>query len=119
MSNYVDWAYYSSHFPNVSESEFSLLNLQAQKKIDILTNRRSQTVVDTYKVDQLKDCVCNLINAIDQQNKSGLGDGVASVSNDGYSETYSVITKDQKEIELKSVARQWLSGTGLMGAVML
>lgn len=116
MANYVDWVYYNSRFPNVTETEFNLLNVQATAKIDIFTGRRSQVATD-YKLVQLKDCVCNMINTISQQQKAQAGNGITSISNDGYSESYRNVTKDQADAELKSVAIQWLSGTGLMGVL--
>lgn len=42
---------------------------------------------------------------------------VTSTSNDGYSESYANVTKEQVEEELRSVCFQWLSGTGLMGCL--
>ena len=46
-----------------------------------------------------------------------MGTGIASVSNDGYSESYKVTTAQEKETQLTSVIRSGLSGTGLAGAL--
>ena len=51
------------------------------------------------------------------QEASGMGTGIASVSNDGYSESYKVTTAQEKEAQLTSVIRSGLSGTGLAGAL--
>ncbi len=49
--------------------------------------------------------------------ESGQGRGVTSVSNDGYSETYAASSPEAVSEGLRSTAFQWLSGTGLMGAL--
>ena len=61
--------------------------------------------------------VCELINALYVQETSGMGTGIASVSNDGYSESYKITTAAEKEAQLRSIARQGLSGTGSAGAL--
>jgi len=56
---------------------------------------------------------------MDQQaeNKaSGVGKGVASISNDGYSETYTNSKAADVEADLRDQIKTWLSGTGLVGA---
>lgn len=66
---------------------------------------------------QIQNTVCELINAIHTQEATGIGTGVASVSNDGYSESYKLTTATEKEMQLLSIARNGLSGTGLAGAL--
>ena len=56
------------------------------------------------------------MNRLAENEKSGAGKGVASVSNDGYSENYVVQTESQMRAELQSAIKAWLSGTGLVGA---
>lgn len=51
------------------------------------------------------------------QDASGMGTGITSVSNDGYSESYKVTTVQEKETQLTSVIRSGLSGTGLAGVL--
>ena len=116
---YVNFEYYNENFPLVTEDEFNILAVRAEKQIDILTHRRSQTATG-YKLDAVKDCVCNLINELYTQDKTGKGlDGarVSSASNSGYSETYVVVSESEKRGQLESVAFRWLSGTGLMGVL--
>ena len=57
-----------------------------------------------------------MINKLVENKKSGAGKGIASVSNDGYSESYVIQTESQTRAELQSSIRAWLSGTGLVGA---
>ena len=71
---------------------------------------------DTFYYEQLRDCICNVMDKMAEDAKSGKGKGLASVSNDGYSENYAVQTEEQLRNELQSSIRAWLSGTGLAGA---
>ena len=116
MDHYIDWEYYNSHFPKLTEEEFDVALAEAEAKVDVLTHFRAQTATG-YKLEQVKAAVANLINAMADQNSVGAGSGVASVSNDWYSESYSNVTKEQADAELRSVCFQWLSGTGLMGCL--
>ena len=111
--SYIDWGYYSSHFPKLTEEEFDAALAGAEVKVEIYTHFRSRTATG-YKLEQVK---ANLINTMADQNSVGAGSGVTSTSNDGYSESYANVTKEQVEEELRSVCFQWLSGTGLMGCL--
>ena len=66
---------------------------------------------------QIQNTTCELINLMSVQDTAGVGTGISSVSNDGYSESYKVTTQAEKEVELVSLIRQGLSGTGLAGAL--
>lgn len=50
------------------------------------------------------------------EKKSGAGSGIASASNDGYSVTFANATKEAGNQEMAGCIRQWLSGTGMVGA---
>jgi len=113
---YIDWEYYSSHFPKLNESDFNKNLIKAEMLMDIETRFRSKTATG-YKLDQTKACVANLVNKIAEQEETGVGNGVKSVSNDGYSESYDISTQAQADAELRQVCVKWLSGTGLMGVL--
>ena len=125
--SYINWEYYNSHFPKVDEDTFLRLQPQAEMKLDIMTFGRAKTFIDEYPeapttyqtrvYEQIKSTVCSLINVMKNGEDTGAGTGVTSVSNDGYSESYNNVTQAQADTELRSVAFQWLIGTGLMGAV--
>ena len=66
---------------------------------------------------QIQDTFCQLLIAMSVQEASGMGTGITSVSNDGYSESYKVTTAQEKEAQLTSVIRSGLSGTGLAGTL--
>ena len=66
---------------------------------------------------QIQDTFCQLLNTMAVQDASGMGTGITSVSNDGYSESYKVTTVQEKETQLTSVIRSGLSGTGLAGVL--
>ena len=66
---------------------------------------------------QIQNTVCELINLVSIQDAAGMGSGIASTSNDGYSETYKVTTQAEKDAEVIALIQQGLSGTGLAGAL--
>ena len=113
---YIDWEWYSSHFPKLAEDEFERRLPGAELKVNILTHYRAQSA-EGYKLDQVKACVANLLNRTAELEETGAGKNVKSVSNDGYSETYEQVTAEQVEEALRKECFFWLSGTGLMGAL--
>lgn len=118
MSQIVNWEYYSSLFGKVSESDFEKTELLAEKEVCAVIGpiRWAKITEDTFGYEQLKDCICKVMDKMAEDNESGKGKGVSSVSNDGYSESYVVQTEEQLRSELRSSIRAWLSGTGLVGA---
>lgn len=123
---YATWEYYSSLYSEVPEAEFDRLSIKASAKLDVYThmrtkdfeiafNEKKSTDFKARTHNQIQNTVCELINAIHDQEISGMGSGVSSVSNDGYSETYKITTAAEKEEQLQAIARAGLSGTGLMG----
>jgi hypothetical protein len=118
MSNIVNWEYYNSFFSIVNEDEFNTLAPLAEKQVKVVigTHRWNTIVPEAFYYEQLKDCICMTINKLAEFNKSGAGRGIASVQNDGYSETYVIQTSSQFTNEMQSNITRWLSGTGLVGA---
>lgn len=119
MSMVVDWEYYNSLYDNISDDvEFARLEKKAEKEVcSVIGPIRWENITeDTFGYQQLKDCICNVINKLVESEKSGAGKGIASASNDGYTESYVIQTESQLRAELQSSIRAWLSGTGLVGA---
>ena len=125
---YITWEYYSSLYSEVSEETFGKLARRAEMKLDAITHMRAKRFEAEYQEDtatdfqklvheQIKNTVCELVNAIAVQDNSGMGTGIASVSNDGYSESYKITTAAEKEVQLYGIIRSGLSGTGLAGAL--
>lgn len=115
--SYIDGEYYDSLFPDkLDEDEFLRLLPQAELKIEVLTHMRCQGV-SGYKLERVKAAVANLVTAMHEQEQARDRKGIASVSNDGYSETYLNVTTEQEDAELEKICRKWLSGTGLMGCL--
>ncbi len=126
--SYVTWEYYSSLFDKVSKNEFDKLAAQAEKRIDYLTHGRAGQFMSSYSANHATDfqkhvyesvmfTTCELINKLYLQQSSSVGSGLSSVSNDGYSESYTVTTESERQTELDTVVRQGLSGTGLAGVL--
>ena len=115
---HVTWEYYSSFHNAVSKEAFDIEEMLAEKEVCTVIGpiRWAEITEDTFGYVQLQDCICNVIDKMAADDKSGKGKGVSSVSNDGYSESYVVQTEEQLRSELQSSIRAWLSGTGLVGA---
>lgn len=120
----LSWERYCSLHSEVNEGEFEKAEAIAEKEVArVIGPIRWATVLSGTDLaaqlckEQLLDCIANLID-YDATVAKKLGTGVASVSNDGYSESYNT------EAQMASAAtaekdrniRAWLSGTGLVGA---
>ena len=118
MSQIVNWEYYSSLFDKVSKDDFDRVEKHAEKAVSKVIGPIRWAVIteNTFGYEQLKDCICNTMNELVEQENSGTGKGIASASNDGYSESYVIQTESQAREELNNSIRAWLSGTGLVGA---
>lgn len=118
MSQIVNWEYYSSLYSTVAQENFDKAEAQAEKEVRTVIGpvRWAGITEKTFGYEQLQDCICKVMDKVVNDNKSGKGKGVASVSNDGYSESYVVRTEEELRSELHSFIRAWLSGTGLVGA---
>ncbi len=125
---YINWEYYSSLYSEVPEEDFDRLCMKASAKLDIHTHGRAkkfeiffdaETATDFQKEVhiQIKNTVCELMGALYVQETSGMGTGIASVSNDGYSESYKITTAAEKEAQVVALIREGLSGTGLASAL--
>ena len=121
MAALVSWEYYSSLYSVVSQTDFAKAEALAEKEVIRIvglihwSELNLEHLEDEYYGDQLKDCICKVINFMAEAPKAQ-GKGVASVSNDGYSESY-VLQKQSDAIEeLGKNIRSWLSGTGIVRA---
>ena len=111
----VSWEYYKTLHDAVSQEDFDKAEALAEKEVLLVVGRSSLDSTAFY-YEQLKDCICNVIDKLEKDRGSDAGKGVSSVSNDGYSEHYTIQTESQARAELQSLIREWLSGTGLAGA---
>lgn len=118
MTNIVSWEYYNSLYSDISEEEFEAKEKAAEIEVrNVIGYVRWQAITPlSFGYDALKDCICNLIHERELFAKSGQGKGLASISNDGYSETFAVKTQEEQKKEMAALIRIWLSGTGLIGA---
>lgn len=125
---YVTWEYYSSLYTDTPETEFDRLSMKSSSKLDVYTHMRARNFEADYAEDtatdfqkqihmQIQNTVCELINAIYMLETTNMGSGIASVSNDGYSESYKITTAAEREAQLRAIAQNGLSGTGLAGAL--
>ena len=118
MSQIVPLEYYNSLYKTVDPDNYDKAEALAEKEVcAVIGPIRWATITEqTFGYEQLKDCICNVMNKMEEDNASGRGKGISSVSNDGYSESYTIQTQEQMRSELQRSIRSWLSGTGLVGA---
>lgn len=119
MSKIADWGYYNSLYDNITDDkQFDRLEARAESEVRSVIGpiRWANITEDTYGYQQLKDCICKVVNKLIENDRHGLGKGIASVSNDGYSKNFVVQTEKQARAELHGCIKAWLSGTGLVGA---
>ena len=116
--SHVTWEYYSSLSNKIQKEEFEKAEKLAEKEVCAVIGpiHWATITANTFGFEQLQDCICKVMDKMAEDEKSGKGKGISSVSNDGYSESYVVQTEEQLRNELKSSIRSWLSGTGLVGA---
>lgn len=126
--SYITWEQYSSLYDDIAEEQFSRYEVRAHRHIDMLTHGRAGQFMEKYDEDtatafqkrirgQIESTMCELMNNMSIQGMSGMGSGIASVSNDGYSESYRITTDTELKSQLKSIVITGLSGTGLAGAL--
>lgn len=118
MSQKVNWEYYSSLFSKVTEEEFDALERRAENEVMLVVGpiRWNEITETTFGYETLKICICGVVNKLKENDTSSKGKGLASASNDGYSESYVIQTEAELDAEMKSAIKKWLSGTGLVGA---
>lgn len=125
---YITWEYYSSLYAEVPEKDFEKICAKASAKLDVHTHMRARNFEIAFDEEnatdfqkqvhrQIQNTVCELMNALYIQETSGMGTGIASVSNDGYSESYKITTAAEKDAQLLTIITGGLSGTGLAGAL--
>ena len=100
----LDWEYYNSHFPKISEDEFNKYSYGAERKVMKKLNKPFEEYSENEQTD-IKDCICNVLNYQSVINKTN---GISSVSNDGYSESYVQKEESQAEDDLNSIINEWI-----------
>ena len=122
MAALVSWEYYSSRYSIIAQADFAKLEALAEKDLARVIGPirwaallEDDSLSTEFYYDQLLDTICKVMN---YQHTAGArsGSGVASVSNDGYSESYVLPTQSAATEELCKNIRNWLSGTGLVRA---
>lgn len=118
MSALVSWEYYSSLHNKVTETDFDKSEALAEKEICTVIGpiRWANITSETFGYDSLKDCICNVMDIMADNNASGVGRGIVSVSNDGYTEQYATSKDDEVRKDVQKSIKTMLSGTGLVGA---
>ena len=118
MAGIVDWGHYSSLYSKIKETDFDRAETLADKEVRSLIGpiRWANITADTFGFEILQDCICKTMDKMADSKKSGRDKGLASISNEGYTETYVTQTEEEARADLHGSIRQWLSGTGLVRA---
>ena len=99
MDQIIDWEYYISHFPNViPEERFAAVENQAEVEYRKVVH--SYMEVDSEKEQNAVFQLCNFLYA---NQAIMLGKAVTSVSNNGYSESYAIQTKEQADDAMREL----------------
>lgn len=127
--NCITWEYYSSLYSEIPDEEtFNRLMKRVPVKMDTITHMRVSRFIGSHRKTtatdfqkqvyaQIQNTACELANLLYAQDMSGMGTGISSVSNDGYSESYAVTTVAQKEAQQRETVINGLRGTGLVGVI--
>lgn len=121
MAALVSWEYYSSLYSKVTETDFPKAEALAEKEVIRIVGLIHWGELNLTNLDeeiygdQLKDCICKVIDFMAEAPKAQ-GKGIASVSNDGYTESYVLQKQSDALEELGKNIRSWLSGTGIVRA---
>lgn len=125
---YVSREYYGSLYGETAEDDFNRQLIGAEIRMDTATHGRVSAFMDSYNQKtatvfqkrvyrQIQKTACDLIHNMLVMESTGMGDGISSVSNDGYAESYKITTAAEKETQLSRIIYEGLSGTGLVGAL--
>lgn len=110
MNDILDWEYYNSHFPKYEENLFNQYSYKAESTVMKYVDKER---LNEGNANTLKDCICDVLNTMILQESS---DGVSSISNGGYSKSYTTETHTDKRSKLEDIITFWLSDTELLKA---
>lgn len=114
---FVTWELYGSLHNIIKKDEFEAAEAKAEFEVRQVIGPRWGTITPaTYGFDVLQETICKVMDQQAENEKSGAGKGIASVSNDGYTETYTNAKATDAQQDLADQIKAWLSGTGLVGA---
>lgn len=114
----LDWEAYCLLYPSHSAEDFARFLPEAELRMDVLTANRWRGVPEgDWRAGRVKCCLAELISLCIKGKESAAGTGVTGISNDGYSESYALVTAEQWQENQRIEASKWLSGTGLVSAL--
>lgn len=114
----LNWEAYRLLYPSHSAEDFARFLPEAELRMDVLTANRWRGVLDKdFRAARVRRCLAALVCLCVEGKESAAGTGVASTSNDGYSESYALVTAEQLQENQRIEAAKWLSGTGLVSVL--
>lgn len=118
MTAFLIWEQYSSLHNIVKEADFEAAEAKAEQAIrKVIGPIKYETITpETPYFNVLQDAIAEVMDYQANLEQSMAGKGVSSVSNDGYSESYTMTEQTALGDEITRFIKQLLSGTGLVGA---
>lgn len=110
-NQYLSFVEYTRLGGKLSKMPFNILEFEARKIIDKRTQNRLVGVKDLPQ--EVKMCMFALINTIDRYNERSENVGISSETTDGYSVSYSQVTRETISIkisELQEIVTNYLTG---------
>lgn len=105
MATVIDWEYYNSHFPKLDEDTFKQYLYGAERFVLKKLPKAFEEYTESQQTD-IKDCICNVLN---YQSMTVGKQGLSSVSNDGYSESYRDSESSNINADLNAIVYDWIS----------
>lgn len=109
---YVDYDYYNEVYKgkSIDKENFDYYSQRASAYLDSITQNKISKLLQSNIENNIKNACCAVIEVIAQSDNGG---EVASVSNDGYSETYITSGRTYTQ-KMYDAACLFLNGTGLL-----
>lgn len=116
--SHITWEHYTSLYNKITEEDFPRIEKEAEAKVRSVIGpiRWAEITEETFGYDILQDTIISVMHILADNEKNNIGKGISSVSNDGYSVSYSQTSKEEAEAELRDSIVNMLSGSGMVGA---
>lgn len=127
--SYTTWEQYRSLYNDIKdEAEFNALEKFAETKINALTHMQVKNFLKSLDIANMTDfeeqcktqielTTMEVVHRMKHNSTSDAGQGIASVSNEGYSVTYTNTTAKSVAQEIEHIILGGLAGTGLQGVM--
>lgn len=99
----ITWEYYNSHFNKLDEAQFNKVKYTAERLVLKRIRKSADELTENEKTDVI-DCISCIINQVLSDER--YSNGIQSISNDGYSVSYSESLDTKSKID--EILRMWV-----------